>query len=93
MVSVPYQLVFLAFLGVYVLYSAGLGLNPRWPVYGALLLLVAAALAHALGASDAADEFALDAVFLLGAGVTLVAFDRWRRGHRSAAPVAAADPP
>ncbi|MCI4325455.1 MAG: hypothetical protein L3K00_06210 [Thermoplasmata archaeon] len=93
MTSIPYQAVFLALLAVYMLYSGAAGLNPRWPVYGALLLLLAAAVADGLGATNAANQLALDVVFLLAAGVGLIAFDQRRRGPRSAGTVPATDPP
>jgi hypothetical protein len=93
MVSVPFQGVFLALLLLYGAYSIGAGLNPRWPLYGALLVLVAAAVADGVRATDAANGLALDVVFLLIAGVGLTAFDRWRPRTRSAASAPSPNPP
>jgi hypothetical protein len=93
MVSIPFQLGFLAVLLVYALYAAAVGLNPRWPVYGALLVLLLAAVAEGLGSTGAANQLALDVVFLLAVGVALIAFDRWRGRARSAPTVAPTNPP
>lgn len=93
MVSLPYQELFLGLLAVSVAYSLWSRWNPRWPVYGALLALAGAVVAQGLGASGAANQLALDVVFLLMAGVGLIAADRWRAPARSPVGTAAPDPP
>jgi hypothetical protein len=93
MVSVPYQELFLVLLAVYVAYSVWARLNPLWPVYGALVALGVAALAEAVRATHAGDELALDVVFLLMAGVALLAVERWRSPVGSGPGRPSSDPP
>jgi hypothetical protein len=93
MVAVPYQELFLALLAVYVGYSIWARLNPRWPVYGALVALAVAAVAEGLGATNAGNELALDVIFLLMAGVALLAVERWRSPADSASGRPSSDPP
>lgn len=81
---VPVQLVFLALLVAYAGYSFWARLDPRYPVYLVFGLLLAAMAAEFAGAPSTADSFALDVVFLLGAGVALAGLDRFRRGTRAA---------
>lgn len=90
---VPYQEVFLVLLTVYVAYSIWARLDPLWPIYGALVVLGGAALAEGLGASNAGNELALDVIFLLMAGVALLAVERRRVPGGSAAGPAPSDPP
>ena len=93
MVSLPFQDLFLVLLAGYTLYSAWAGENPHGPIYGALLVLAAAILAAWTGLADVANSLALDVVFLLMAGVALIAFDRrWpRKGSLRRTPPS--DPP
>lgn len=91
--AVPFQDVFLGLLTAYSAYSLYAHLNPRYLVYGALLLLFGAAAADWTGATVAANNLALDVLFTLAAGVTLLAVDL-RRGPRSRASGSlASDPP
>jgi hypothetical protein len=77
-VAFDYQLVFLALLGVYLVAAVVRGWNPVWPVYGALVLLLAAGGSEALGDATAANNLALDVVFTLGVAVALAGIDRLR---------------
>ena len=90
---VPYQELFLALLAVYVAYSIWARLDPLWPVYGALVVLAGAALAEGLRATNAGNELALDVIFLLMAGVALLAVERRRAPANSAAGLPPSDPP
>jgi hypothetical protein len=94
-VTVPLQDVLLVVLATYVAYSAWTRANPRLPLYGALLVLLGAAVASATGASALADSLAIDVVFLLVAGVVLLAIARVRpsRPRSAARRGAATDPP
>lgn len=93
--TVPLQEVLLVILVTYVGYSAWTRANPRLPLYGALVVLLLAAVASGTGASALADSLAIDVVFLLVAGVALIGIDRVRprRGGSSARLGAATDPP
>ena len=74
----PFQLAFLGLLGVYCVYSVGAGLDPRLPIYGAFLLLLAAIAAEWLGDPGAADNLALDVIFALAAALALTGAERLR---------------
>jgi hypothetical protein len=92
-VAVPYQVVFLGLLLVYLLVSFLRRWNPVYPLYGGLVLLLAAGAAEALSDPNAANNLALDVVFALGGGVALIALDRLRRRTRDLAPEAPATQP
>jgi hypothetical protein len=77
-VAFDYQIAFLALLGVYLVAAVVRRGNPVWPVYGALVLLLAAGASEALGDATAANNLALDVVFTLGAAVALAGIDRLR---------------
>jgi hypothetical protein len=80
-VSYPLAEVFLALLAVYMLYSAWVGLDARYPIAAALLLLVVTAVVDALGNADAANTLAEFVFFLLGAGVLLLLIDHIRESR------------
>jgi hypothetical protein len=80
-VAFPYAEVFLGLLVAYMAYSIWAGLDPRYPIGGALVLLVVTAVVDALGNSDAANTLAEYVFFLLGAGVLLLLFDYVREGR------------
>ncbi|HTP54207.1 MAG TPA: hypothetical protein VML94_04475 [Thermoplasmata archaeon] len=82
--TVPYSLAFLGLLGAYMVYSQWAGLDSRYPVGAALVLLVAAAVADAAGATGVANSFAEYVFFLLGAGVVLLLVDHLRDGRKNA---------
>jgi hypothetical protein len=83
--TVPYSLAFLGLLGAYMVYSQWAGLDSRYPVGAALVLLVVAAVADAAGATGAANSFAEYVFFLLAAGVVLLLVDHVRDGPKHAA--------
>jgi hypothetical protein len=93
MLTFPFQELFLLLLVGYGVYSAWASLNPRLPVYAALVLLLVAAIADWSGAVGAANNIALDVAFLLMAGVALIALDRWRHRDRLVVRPATADTP
>lgn len=76
--AVSYTELFVGLLAAYALYSVWVRLDPRYPVAGALLLLVAAALSQAADATDAANRLAEFAFLLLAAGVLLLLIDHLR---------------
>jgi len=76
--EVPYPLVFLALLAVYMGYSAWVRLDARYPVGAALVLLVVAAVADAAGSVDTANTVAEYVFFLLAGGVVLLLIDHLR---------------
>lgn len=69
---------FLALLLVYMGYSWWIGLDPRYPIVAALVLLVLAALLDAGGSVGAANDLATYVFFLLAAGVVLLLVDERR---------------
>lgn len=75
---VPYLEVFLALLGVYLIYSVWVRLDPRFPIVGALVLLVATALVDAANEVPAANTLAEFVFCLLAAGVLLLLVDHLR---------------
>ncbi len=81
----PYTAIFLVLLIVYMVYSQWVRLDSRYPIGGALVLLVAAAIADAFGAVQGANSLAIFAFFLLSAGVILLLID-YLRGHQPATP-------
>ncbi|HTP56542.1 MAG TPA: hypothetical protein VML53_07805 [Thermoplasmata archaeon] len=76
--SPPYPLLFLALLVAYLIYSVATRLDPRYPIGGALLLLVVAAIADAAGDVAVANSVAEYVFFLLGGGVLLLLIDHAR---------------
>jgi hypothetical protein len=80
-VSFPFAEVFLALLAVYMVYSVWTGLDARYPIAAALLLLVVTAVVDALGNTDAANTLAEFVFFLLGAGVLLLLIDHVRESR------------
>jgi len=80
-VSFPFAEVFLALLVAYMAYSVWTGLDARYPIAAALLLLVVTAVVDALGDTDAANTLAEFVFFLLGAGVLLLLIDHVRESR------------
>jgi hypothetical protein len=76
--SVPYSLLFLGLLALYMVYSEWARLDSRYPIGAALVLLVAAAIADAAGSVSVANTFAEYVFFLLAAGVVLLLVDHLR---------------
>lgn|GEM_PF-1512056 len=85
--SFPFVEAFLALLAAYMGYSVWAGLDPRYPIGAALVLLVATAAVDALGSTAAANTLAEYVFFLLGAGVLLLLVDHVResRDHSASA--------
>lgn len=79
--SFPYTEVFLALLVAYMAYSVWSGLDGRYPIAAALLLLVVTAVVDALGNTGAANTLAEFVFFLLGAGVVLLLIEHVREGR------------
>lgn len=91
--TIPYQDVFLVLLVGYCGYSLWAGLSPRYPLFAALLLLLAAAGTNWAGATEASNNLGLDAIFVLAAAVGLTSLEIVRaRGLRPRA-AGVADPP
>ncbi len=82
--ALPYEAIFLGLLIAYMIYSQWIRLDSRYPIAGALLLLVAAAVADALGQSDAANTLAIYVFFLLAGGVLLLLLDHIREERQKA---------
>ncbi|MGI0070885.1 MAG: hypothetical protein ACRECT_02255 [Thermoplasmata archaeon] len=76
----PYVLAFLVILLVYMVYSEWAGLDSRWLVASALVLLVATAVVDAAGATNLANTLAEFVFFLLAGGVVLLLIDHVREG-------------
>ena len=74
-----YVALFGALLLAYMVYSAYAQLDPRLPILGALVLLVATALTEAAGFTDSADLLAEFVFLLLIAGVVLLLVDHLRK--------------
>ena len=91
-VGFPYLEAFLGLLLVYMVYSQWTRLDSRYPIAAALVLLVAAAVANAVGNLPIANNLATYAFFLLVAGVVLLVVDRVRES-RTRKPSAALDRP
>lgn len=87
--GVSYTDLFLILLAAYSIYSVIVRLDPRYPVAGALLLLVAAAVADAGGSTATANSLAEFCFLLLAAGVLLLLIEHLReaRGSPVAIPV------
>jgi hypothetical protein len=84
-VTPPYTDIFLGLLGAYMVYSAWARLDSRYLIAGALVLLVAAAIVDASGATGAANTLAVYVFFLLAGGVVLLLVDHVRE-ERTATP-------
>ena len=82
----PYVPAFLVLLVVYMAYSAWARLDPRYPIAGALLLLVVTAIVDAAGSIDVANTLAEFVFFLLAAGVVLLLIDHVRGEPRTGGP-------
>lgn len=80
--SFPYIAVFVGLLLAYMGYSIWAGLDPRYPIGAALVLLVATAIVDALGDTQTANTLAEYVFFLLGAGVLLLLIDHLREGRK-----------
>jgi hypothetical protein len=94
--ELPYALVFLGLLGAYMVYSEWAGLDSRYLVGAALVLLVATAVADATGAVASANTLAEYVFFLLAGGVVLLLVDYLRNDRApadSGGPVAPPVPP
>ncbi len=76
--DVPYTAIFLGLLLAYMVYSQWVGLDSRYPIAAALVLLVIAAITDAVGAVSLANILAIFVFFLLGAGVILLLVDHVR---------------
>jgi hypothetical protein len=81
-VTFPYVPVFLGVLLVYMFYSEWIGLDSRYLVAGALVLLVVTAIVDAAGATGAANTLAEFVFFLLAGGVVLLLVDHVRERPR-----------
>lgn len=81
--SFPYTEVFLGLLLAYMVYSVWVGLDARYPIAAALVLLVATAVVDALGNVASANTLAEFVFFLLGAGVVLLLIEHVREGRRA----------
>ncbi len=77
----PFAEVFLGLLAVYLVYSVWAGLDGRYPIGAALVLLVVTALVDALGAVDTANTLAEYVFFLLAGGVVLLLVEHVRDGR------------
>lgn len=80
----PYPLLFVVLLAGYLIYSVRTGLDPRYPIGGALVLLGAAAVAEAAGATGPANVLAEYVFLLLAGGVVLLLVDHLGAGRGSA---------
>jgi hypothetical protein len=80
-VSFPYVELFLGLLVAYMGYSLWAGLDSRYPIAAALVLLVVTAVVDAAGNTAAANTLAEYVFFLLGAGVLLLLIDHVRAGR------------
>jgi hypothetical protein len=78
----PYEYLFLGLLGAYMVYSVWARLDSRYPIAGALVLLVVAAITDAAGATAAANTLAVYVFFLLAGGVVLLLLDHVRDERR-----------
>ncbi len=77
-VPLPYLEIFLALFAIYLGYSAWTRLDARYPIFAALLMLVAAAVADAANAVDLANTLAEYVFCLLAGGVVLLLIEHLR---------------
>jgi MFS superfamily sulfate permease-like transporter len=82
---------FLAALLVYMVYSEWVGLDSRYVVGAALVLLVIDAVIDAGGATNLANTVAVYVFFLLAAGVVLLLVDQVREARKVPGKAAASD--
>ncbi len=83
---------FLLLLLAYMVYSQWVGLDSRYPIAAALVLLVVAAVLDAGGETGPANTLATYLFFLLAAGVVLLLADHLRHPEPEATPEASATP-
>ncbi len=83
---------FLLLLVVYMVYSQWVGLDSRYPIAAALVLLVVAAVLDAGGETGPANTLASYLFFLLAAGVVLLLTDHVRHPERETSPPASTTP-
>lgn len=88
--SLPYPLLFLGLLLVYMVYSERAGLDSRYLVAAALGLLVVTAVVDAVGDVAAANALAEYVFLLLAGGVVLLLIDHLRTARQ---PSPGAPPP
>lgn len=81
----PFVELFLALLAAYMGYSVWAGLDSRYPIAAALVLLVATAVVDALGSTGTANTLAEYVFLLLGAGVLLLLIDHVRGSREGSA--------
>lgn len=74
----PFSVVFLGLLLAYMVYSVWAGLDARYPIAAALVLLVVTAVVDAVGQTGPANTLAEFVFFLLGGGVVLLLVDHVR---------------
>ena len=79
----PYTYVFGGLLVAYMVYSQWVGLDSRYPIGAALVLLVGAAVLDASGATGAASTLSVFVFLLLAAGVILLLIDHVRAARRA----------
>jgi hypothetical protein len=84
-VAFPYIWVFLGLLVAYMVYSYWAGLDARYPIGAALVLLVVTAAVDATGNSSTANALAEYVFILLGAGVVLLLVDHFRESRPATA--------
>jgi hypothetical protein len=77
-VTVPYLLLFLVLLAVYLIYSVWVRLDPRYPIVAALALLIVTAVLDAAGESASSNTFAEYVFILLAGGIVLLLLDHVR---------------
>ncbi len=80
--TLPYTDLFLGLLAAYMVYSAWARLDSRYLIAGALVLLVAAAVVDAAGATAVANTLAVYVFLLLAGGVVLLLVDHVREERR-----------
>jgi hypothetical protein len=81
-VQLPLIGIFLALLFLYMVYSEWKGLDSRYPIVAALVLLVVTAVVDAGGNLNAANTLAEFVFFLLAGGVILLLVDHVREARR-----------
>jgi len=80
-VTVPYLLLFVVLLAVYLVYSAWVRLDPRYPIVAALALLIVTAVLDAAGESASSNTFAEYVFILLAGGIVLLLLDHARESR------------
>jgi ABC-type uncharacterized transport system permease subunit len=82
--SSPFVEAFLVLLAVYLVYSAWVGLDSRYPIGAAVALLVVAVVVDAAGNVGGANTLAEFAFWLLAGGLALVLVEHFRPRSRRA---------